>query len=242
MERLQKYMASLGIASRRACEEMITQGRVSVEGRPAILGDCVEPGVTRVSLDGEPLESYSREDYVYVALYKPSGVVTTAQDEYGRRTVLDLVQDIPERIVPIGRLDRDTEGLLLLTNDGDLTYHLTHPRYGVEKEYVAKVQERPTGAGLERLRQGIRLEDGLTAPAEVELLANGLVRLVIHEGRKRQVRRMLAAIGCPVLALRRTRVGCISLRGLKRGEHRLLSAEEVQALRVQARHRDNEAG
>lgn len=242
MERLQKYMASLGIASRRACEELISQGRVSLEGRPAVLGDCVEPGVTRVSLDGEPLESYSREDFVYVALYKPSGFVTTAQDELGRRTVLDLLRDVPERIVPIGRLDRDTEGLLLLTNDGDLTYHLTHPRYGVEKEYVAKVDGKPSAAGLERLRQGVELEDGLTAPAEVELLPNGLVRLVIHEGRKRQVKRMLAAIGCPVLALRRTRVGCISLRGLKRGEHRLLSAEEVQALRVQSRQSEAAAG
>ena len=231
MERLQKYMAALGIDSRRGCETLISQGRVTVEGRPAVLGDKVEPGITRVCLDGEPLEQYSRENLVYVALYKPAGYVTTAQDERGRAAVLDLVSGIRERIVPVGRLDMDTEGLLLLTNDGDLTYHLTHPRYGVEKEYVAKVKKIPGPAELERLRSGVMLEDGITCPARAEVLNNGLVRLAIHEGRKHQVKRMLAAVGCPLTALRRTRIGSLSLSGLHRGEYRFLMDAEVESLR-----------
>ncbi|MBQ7567699.1 rRNA pseudouridine synthase [bacterium] len=231
MERLQKYMAGLGIDSRRNCELLIAQGRVTVEGRVAVLGERVEPGVTHVCLDGEPLENYSREDLVYIMLYKPAGYVTTVQDEYDRATVLELVSDVLERIVPVGRLDLDTEGLLLLTNDGELTYRLTHPRFGVEKEYVAKVKNLPGPAELDQLRKGIRLEDGLTSPAKVDILPNGLVRLVIHEGRKHQVKRMLAAVGCPVLALRRTRFGSLSLRGLHRGEYRRLNDSEIRELK-----------
>ncbi|MDO5295534.1 MAG: pseudouridine synthase [bacterium] len=236
MERLQKYMASLGIDSRRGCEMLIVQGRVTIEGRLAVLGDKVDPGVTLVCLDGEPLGQYSREELVYVALYKPAGYVTTAQDERGRATVLDLVSDIPERLVPVGRLDMDTEGLLLLTNDGDLTYHLTHPRYGVEKEYVAKVKKIPGLEELECLRRGVMLEDGLTHPAWAEVLSNGLVRLVIHEGRKHQVKRMLASVGCPLSALRRTRIGSLSLSGLRRGEYRFLTQNEVDRLREDCRN------
>lgn len=232
MERLQKYMAALGIDSRRGCEILIEQGRVAIEGRLAVLGDKVVPGITRVSLDGEPLEQYSREDYVYIALYKPCGYVTTVHDERGRATVLDLIKGVPERLVPVGRLDIDTEGLLLLTNDGDLTYRLTHPRYGVDKEYVAKVKRIPGRAELEALRRGVRLEDGITHPAAADVLPNGLVRLVIHEGRKHQVKRMLAAVGCPLTALRRTRIGRLSLSGLKRGEFRHLTSAEILDLRV----------
>ncbi len=230
MIRLQKYLAGLGIGSRRHCEELIGAGRVSVDGEVAQLGAKVDPKKNRVCLDGCCLNDYASERPVYIMLYKPAGYVTTAQDEYDRATVLDLLRDIPERVVPVGRLDRDTEGLLLLTNDGDLTYHLTHPRFGVEKEYVAKVKGKLTPAGIEALQRGVRLEDGLTAPAEVEVLPNGLVRMVIHEGRKRQVKRMLDAVGCPVLALRRTRVGDLSLRGLQRGQYRELTAEEIASL------------
>ena len=232
MERLQKYMARLGVASRRSCEDLIRAGRVRVDGRVATLGDKVDAEVNAVEVDGVNLSGFKAERFVYVMLYKPVGYVTTAHDELGRPTVLDLVGDYAERLYPVGRLDLDTEGLLLLTNDGRFTYHLTHPRYGINKEYVAKVNTPPSAAALERLRRGLSLEDGPTAPAEAELLPNGLVRLVIHEGRKRQVRRMLAAVGCPVLALRRTKLGNLSLRGLHRGEHRQLSAEEVAGLRL----------
>jgi 23S rRNA pseudouridine2605 synthase len=170
-----------------------------------------------------------RPDLVYYLLNKPPGVVTTAADPHGRPTVIDLVPAEP-RVVPVGRLDQDTEGMLLLTNDGDLTLRLTHPRYGVEKEYVAEVEGRPSRGALRRLREGVDLEDGRTAPARVASLAPGLLRVVIHEGRKRQVRRMCDAVGHPVVRLVRTRIGPIADRRLRPGEWRRLTIDEVRAL------------
>jgi 23S rRNA pseudouridine2605 synthase len=225
--KLQKVLAQAGLGSRRACEELIIDGRVAVNGEPARLGQRVDPAIDRVEVDGVPVGV--RPDFVYYLLNKPPGVVSTASDPRGRSTVTDLVPAHP-RVVPVGRLDRDTEGLLLLTNDGDLTLRLTHPRYGVEKEYVAQVEGEPSRGALRRLREGVELEDGTTAPARVASVAPGLVRIVIHEGRKRQVRRMCEAIGHPVVRLVRTRIGPIADRGLGPGEWRELTVEEVRAL------------
>jgi len=166
---------------------------------------------------------------VYYLLNKPSGVVTTARDPHGRPTVIDLLPLEP-RVFPVGRLDADTEGLLVLTNDGDLTYHLTHPSFGVEKEYLAQVEGRPSPAALRRLREGVELDDGVTAPARAALVPPRTIKLSIHEGRNRQVRRMCAAVGHPVVRLVRTRVGPIAERRLKPGEWRPLTQAEVRAL------------
>jgi 23S rRNA pseudouridine2605 synthase len=225
--KLQKVLARAGLGSRRACEELIADGRVSVNGVPARLGQRVDPNTDRVEVDGVPIGV--RPDLVYYLLNKPPGVVTTAADPHGRPTVIDLVPAEP-RVVPVGRLDQDTEGMLLLTNDGDLTLRLTHPRYGVDKEYVAEVEGRPSRGALRRLREGVDLEDGRTAPARVASLAPGLLRVVIHEGRKRQVRRMCDAVGHPVVRLVRTRIGPIADRRLRPGEWRRLTIDEVRAL------------
>ena len=170
-----------------------------------------------------------RPGLAYYLLNKPAGVVTTAKDTHGRPTVIDLVPAEP-RVFPVGRLDADTEGLLLLTNDGELTHRLTHPSFGVEKEYLAEVEGRPARGALRRLREGVELDDGPTAPAKASLLADNLVRLVIHEGRNRQVRRMCEAVGHPVVRLVRTRIGPITDTTLAPGEWRALSGEEVRAL------------
>jgi 23S rRNA pseudouridine2605 synthase len=162
-------------------------------------------------------------------LHKPAGVVTTAADTHGRTTVLELVPEEP-RVFPVGRLDMDTEGLLLLTNDGALTQRLTHPSFGVEKEYLAHVEGKPTNAALVRLRKGVELDDGVTAPAKVALLDASLLRIVIHEGRNRQVRRMCEAVGHPVIRLVRTRIGPLTDTKLKAGQWRRLTSEEVIAL------------
>ena len=227
-ERLQKVLAQRGYGSRRLCEEMIADGRVSVNGDVAVLGRRVEVDVDVVALDGKVLSV--RPGLVYYLLNKPAGVVTTASDPQGRRTVVDLVPDEP-RVFPVGRLDRDTEGLLLITNDGQLTLHLTHPRYGVEKEYLATVDGGTVSPGnLRQLRDGLMLDDGMTAPAKVSQPDRGVLRLAIHEGRNRQVRRMCEAIGHPVTRLVRTRVGPISDRRLRPGQWRELTGDEVIAL------------
>lgn len=226
-ERLQKVLARIGIGSRRVCEEMIADGRVSVNGVIADLGRRVDVESDRVELDGVPIGV--RPGLVHYLLNKPTGVITTADDPQGRPTVLDLVPEDP-RVFPVGRLDMDTEGLLLLTNDGDLTHRLTHPSFGVEKEYIAQVDGTPTRAALRRLREGIELDDGLTAPADAALLAPGVIRLTIHEGRNRQVRRMCEAIGHPVTRLVRSRIGPLADRRLKPGTWRVLSGDELRAL------------
>ena len=226
-ERLQKVLARAGIGSRRVCEDLIEDGAVTVNGDVAVLGRRVDPDTDRVEVDGVPIGI--RPDLVHYLLNKPVGVVSTASDTHDRPTVVSLVPDEP-RVFPVGRLDADTEGLIIVTNDGDLTHRLTHPSFGVDKEYLAEVEGEPSRGALRRLREGIELDDGPTAPAQASLLAPNLVRLVIHEGRNRQVRRMCAAVGHPVVRLVRTRIGPLVDRTLKPGEWRRLERDEVRAL------------
>ena len=226
-ERLQKILARVGIASRRVVEEMIEDGRVVVNGEVAELGQRADPDVDAIEVDGVLVGV--RPDTVWYLLNKPAGVVSTASDPQGRTTVVELVPEEP-RVFPVGRLDAETEGLLLLTNDGEVTHRLTHPSYGVEKEYLAHVEGTPSRGALRRLREGVELEDGLTAPATAAMVSPGVVRLVIHEGRNRQVRRMCEAIGHPVVRLVRTRIGPLVDTTLGPGEWRPLRQDEVRAL------------
>ena len=224
--RLNAYLARAGVASRRGADELIRAGRVVVNGQPGQLNTFVEEG-DRVALDGRELEPQA---LAYVLLHKPEGVVTTARDPQGRRTVVELV-DHPARIIPVGRLDADTTGALLLTNDGPLAHRLAHPRYGVEKVYEAEVEGEPSDEALERLRNGLELEDGPTAPAQARRLESGRVELTLHEGRKHQVKRMLAAVGHPVTRLRRSRYAGLTVEGLEPGAWRELEPSEVDRLR-----------
>jgi 23S rRNA pseudouridine2605 synthase len=227
-ERLQKVLAACGYGSRRACEELIAAGRVTVNGEVAELGRRVDPAVDHIEVDGAPVAA--RPGLVHYLLNKPRGVVTTAKDTHGRPTVVELVPSTP-RVFPVGRLDADTEGLLLLTNDGELAHRIMHPRHGVEKEYLATVAGGPVSAGaLRRLREGVELEDGITAPAKVSQPSPGVLRITIHEGRKRQVRRMCEAVGHPVTRLVRTRIGPLTDRRLRPGAWRPLTPAEVRAL------------
>ncbi|MGE5590537.1 MAG: pseudouridine synthase [Bacillota bacterium] len=235
--RLQKLLADAGVASRRASEKLISEGRVLVNGQPVTqLGVKVDPERDRVEVGGRVLRP--AEERVYVILNKPRGYVSTVKDPEGRRTVLELIGHVGVRLYPVGRLDMDTEGLLLLTNDGGLTNALLHPRQEVPKTYVAEVDGLPTPETLARLRRGIRLEDGPTAPAEVKVLKStdrgATLSITIHEGRNRQVRRMLEAVGHPVTFLKRVRFGPLDLHGLKLGQHRFLSSAEVSRLRAAA--------
>jgi 23S rRNA pseudouridine2605 synthase len=226
-ERLQKVLARRGYASRRVCEQLIEAGRVTVNGEIANLGRRIDPDHDRVEVDGVPVPV--RSGLVYYLLNKPAGTVSTARDTHGRPTVVELVPAEP-RVVPVGRLDADTEGLLLLTNDGDLTYRLTHPSFGVDKEYLAWVEGHPSPGVLRRLRHGIELEDGPSAPAKVGQPRPGLLRLTIHEGRNRQVRRMCDAVGHPVRRLVRVRIGPVRDDRLPPGAWRPLTDDEVRAL------------
>ena len=226
-ERLQKVLARVGIGSRRVCEDLIAEGRVLVNGEMAVLGRRVDPETALIEVDGAPVGV--RPDLVHYVLNKPAGVVTTADDPQGRPTVVGLVPNEP-RVFPVGRLDVDTEGLLLLTNDGELAHRLTHPSYGVEKEYVAEVEGLPTRAVLRRLREGVELDDGPTAPARATLVDPSVVRLTIHEGRNRQVRRMCEAVGHSVVRLVRTRIGPLADRSLAPGAWRKLTSDEVRSL------------
>lgn len=227
-ERLQKVLATRGWGSRRVCEDLIATGRVTVNGEVAVLGRRVEVDADRVEVDGVPIGV--KPGLVYYLLNKASGVVTTANDTHGRPTVVDQVPPEP-RVYPVGRLDIDTEGLLLLTNDGELAQRLTHPSHGVDKEYLAEVSGGMVAlGGLRRLRQGIELEDGTTAPAKVSQPTPGVLRLTIHEGRNRQVRRMCEAIGHPVQRLVRVRIGPLRDPALAPGEWRELTAGEVKTL------------
>ena len=226
-EKLQKVIARAGLVSRRGAELLIDEGRVRVNGEIAQLGRRVEVATDRIEVDGVLLSV--EPSLVYYLLNKPAGVVTTAFDPQGRYTVIELVPDT-RRVFPVGRLDVDTEGLLVLTNDGPLTQLLTHPSFGVEKEYLAKVGREVSLGAIRRLRDGLELEDGMTAPAKVSQPAPGLIRLTIHEGRNRQVRRMLDAVGHPVIELVRTRIGPITDPSLRLGEWRELGPSEVRAL------------
>jgi 23S rRNA pseudouridine2605 synthase len=224
--RLNAYLARAGVASRRGADELIKAGRVRVNGEPGALNTFVEAG-DRVELDGREL---APQQLAYVLLHKPAGIVTTARDPHGRPTVVDLVQH-EARVVPVGRLDADTTGALLLTNDGPLAHRLAHPRYGVEKVYEAEVEGRPDDEALDRLRDGVQLEDGRTAPARVRRLGPAKLELAIHEGRKHQVKRMLEAVGHPVTRLHRSRYAGLSVAGLGPGESRELTGAEVEMLR-----------
>ena len=226
-ERLQKVLARVGYGSRRVCEDLIAEERVTVNGEIADLGRRIPPDVDLDEVDGAPIGV--RPGLVYYLLNKPAGVVTTAADTHGRPTVLELVPAEP-RVFPVGRLDLDTEGLLLLTNDGELANRVAHPSHGVDKEYLAEIEGTPTRAVLRRLREGIELDDGVTAPAQATLVDDGLLRLTIHEGRNRQVRRMLDAVGHPVTRLIRTRIGPLSDRRLRPGSWRTLSVDELRSL------------
>ena len=237
MERLQKVIANAGIASRRKAEELILEGRVKVNGSVVKeLGRKVTAS-DRVEVDGVQIES---EEPVYFLFYKPRGVISSVQDDKGRKIVTDFFETIEQRIYPVGRLDYDTSGLLLLTNDGEFANLLMHPSNEIEKVYVAKTKGIPSREKLTGLSRGIVLEDGKTAPARVKLMTvdkkkdTAIVEIAIHEGRNRQVRRMFEAIGHPVLKLKRERYGFLTLNGLRTGEIRELTHHEVKQLRVLA--------
>jgi pseudouridine synthase len=225
--RLNAYLARAGVASRRGSEELIRAGRVRVNGEVAGLATFVERG-DRVELDGRALVL---EPPRYVLLHKPAGVVTTASDPHGRRTVVDLVE-VPERVVPVGRLDADTTGALLLTNDGPLAHRLMHPRYEVAKVYEAEVEGEPDDEALRRLAEGVELDDGRTAPAGVRRLGPSRLELTLHEGRKHQVKRMCEAVGHPVRRLHRRVYAGLTLDGLEPSGSRELTDAEVAALRA----------
>jgi 23S rRNA pseudouridine2605 synthase len=233
-ERLQKILAKLGFGSRRVCEDLISDGRVTVNGEIAVLGRRVVVDSDVVAVDG--VRVGVAPGLVYYVINKPPGFVTTMADTHGRPTVMELVPEAP-RVFPVGRLDMETSGLLLLTNDGYFTQLVTHPSHGIEKEYVAKVQCPSTGvpqSALQRLRRGVELEDGITHPAHVTQPEPGLLRITIHEGRNRQVRRMCEAVGCPVLELTRTSIGPLRDQRLKPGSWRELTHQEVHEISTAA--------
>ena len=239
-ERLQKLIARAGVASRRSAETLIADGRVTVNGRRVGLGDSADPDRDRIEIDGQPLRRASRP--IHLAVHKPRGYVSSARDERGRRSVVALVDARGERLWPAGRLDVESEGLMVLTNDGEWANRVLHPRYGNEREYAALVSPSPTRQQLDRLRSGVELEDGrarlLTArhappPPEVARVRGEVgawVRVRIGEGRKREVRRLFEAVGCRVERLVRTRIGSLTLAGLEEGEWRRLRGAEVASL------------
>ncbi|WP_051688153.1 pseudouridine synthase [Desulfofalx alkaliphila] len=234
MVRLQKFLAHAGVASRRKCEELILSGKVKVNGTVVReLGVKIQPGKDIVQVNGKKIQQLEKK--VYIMINKPRGYVSTVRDERGRKTVLDLLKDVEQRVYPVGRLDYNSEGLLLLTNDGELADALTHPRHRVPKTYRARVKGVPSIEKLEELANGVDLEDGITAPAKVALLnifnGNALLEITIHEGRNRQVRRMCEHIGHPVIRLVRTRIGTLELRKLGSGEVRELSKFEVNQIK-----------
>ena len=237
MERLQKVIAHAGIASRRKAEELILQGKVKVNGEVVKELGIKISNSDRVEVEGIPIE---KEEPVYFLFYKPRGVISSVKDEKGRKAVTDFFPEIKQRIYPVGRLDYDTSGLILLTNDGEFANLLMHPRNEIEKEYIAKIKGIPPREKIKSLEKGIQLEDGKTAPARAKVLSidkkkgTAIVQLTIHEGRNRQVRRMFEAIGHPVMKLRRERYAFLTLHSLKAGESRELTAHEVKQLRVLA--------
>jgi 23S rRNA pseudouridine2605 synthase len=230
--RLAKHLAHAGVASRRASEALVADGRVTVNGTVVTDPARDVTGEEAIAVDGEAVRAPGAR--VVYALHKPAGVVSTAADTHGRRTVVDLVP-AGHRLYPVGRLDADTTGLILLTNDGDLAYALTHPRFEVPRTYRARVEGRPGERALQALRAGVELDDGRTAPAQVRLLGPHELELTIHEGRKRQVRRMCEAVGHRVVELRRVAFGPLRLGDLGAGRHRRLTAAEVERLRKAAR-------
>lgn len=238
-EKLQKVLARVGFGSRRTCELFIEDGRVKVNGITALIGSRVNVQVDEVRVDGEIVGI--RPDLVYYLLNKPVGFISSVTDPHGRATVVDLVPN-NTRVFPIGRLDLDSEGLLILTNDGDLTNLVTHPSNGVDKEYLVHLEGELSERAISRLRNGVQLEDGVTAPAKVTKLSSSLIKIVIHEGRNRQVRRMCEVLGYKVLRLVRTRIGPIRDPKLRQGHWRELEAREVIELRKSASGRISNKG
>ncbi|MBS2969461.1 rRNA pseudouridine synthase [Metabacillus sp. KIGAM252] len=237
MERLQKVIAHAGIASRRNAEQLILDGRVTVNGKTVRELGIKVSGNDRVEVNGVPLQ---KEAPVYLLLYKPRGVISAAQDDKNRKIVTDFFPYIQERIYPVGRLDYDTSGLILLTNDGEFANLLMHPRYEIDKTYVAKVQGIPPRGILKTMEKGVTLEDGMTAPAKVKMLSldkkkeTSIVEITIHEGRNHQVRRMFEAMGHPVTKLKRETYAFLDLKGLSTGDSRELTPHEVKQLRALA--------
>ena len=232
--RLEKYLARSGIASRRTAQKQIIMGRVTVnDERVLIPGTHIERDRDLVKVDGQLVEGTPEQ--IYLMLNKPSGYVTTIRDERHRPTVMEFVRDIPERIYPVGRLDRDTEGLLLMTNDGEFANRLTHPRHEVKKTYVAWVCGKPSQKAIHQLRKGVRIEGGFTSQAKIALISHRKdctrFRITIHEGKKRQIRRMFQAVGHKVTFLKRIAIGALVLGDLPVGQYRMLSATEIDSLR-----------
>lgn len=231
--RLQKFLSECGVASRRASEQFIAEGRVCVNGEVAELGRSIDPEHDAVTLDGAPIRQEQR--LTYVLLNKPRGTVTTAKDTHGRKTVLECLDGVKERVFPVGRLDMDTEGVLVLTNDGELAHRLMHPSHEIEKVYVATVAGEMGEEALAKLATGVMLEDGMTAPAKVKLIRSdrhaSRVQLTLHEGKKREVKRMCEAVGHPVLALQRIAFANLMGGHLRPGEWRYLTHQEVRLLR-----------
>jgi 23S rRNA pseudouridine2605 synthase len=233
VERLQKVLAQAGVASRRQAEVLIQEGKVQVNGKVVTeLGTKVDPVKDQIMVKGKSIQKEEKRTFLF---YKPLYVISSMSDPQKRKVVPDFFRHIKERVYPVGRLDYDTEGLLLVTNDGELANHLLHPRFEVEKQYVATIKGIPDEASLDELRKGVYLEDGLTAPAEVKMIhkreEDSKIKLTIHEGRNRQVRRMCKAIGHPVIHLVRTRLANLTIKGLKRGEYRELTPVEVKSLK-----------
>ncbi len=236
-ERLQKYLAEAGIASRRKSEEWIASGRVKVNGVVVTaLGTKIDPQKDQVLFDDQPVV-ISGEKKIYLMLHKPEGYVTTAKEQFGRPAVLDLVRDVKQRIFPVGRLDYDTSGLLLLTNDGELTYRLTHPKYDVDKTYIAKIYGVPDDMDLQKFRRGVMVDGRKTRPAKIRILEIEKDRrfctaeIILHEGKNRQVRKMCDAIKHPVAQLKRGATGTLTLGDLPKGAYRPLTEKEVQYLK-----------
>ena len=232
--RLEKYLAKSGIASRRTAQKRIKTGRVTVNGeRVLIPGTHIEPDRDLVKVDEQRVEG--SPESIYLMLNKPPGYVTTVRDERRRPTVMEFVKDIPERIYPVGRLDRDTEGLLLLTNDGEFANRLTHPRYEVKKTYIAWVRGKPSQKAIHQLQKGVRIEGGFTSQAEIAAISHRQdrtqFRITIHEGKKRQIRRMFQAVEHEVTFLKRIAIGALVLGDLPVGQYRMLSATQIDSLR-----------
>lgn len=237
--RIQKVLSEMGVCSRRAAEEMIRQGRVKLNGRPVQVGDKMDPAKDLLSVDGKSIRVPKKQEFVYEMLYKPRGYITTMSDERGRKTVMELVRDVPARIFPIGRLDKDSEGLLFFTNDGDFANLLMHPSHGVSKLYRVTVRPRATETQLADLAAGVTLDDGeKTQPAGVRVVVDEPERTVmemsIQEGKNRQIRRMCEAVGLTVIRLKRSAEGPVKLGMLQPGKHRPLTRQEVAGLRASA--------
>lgn len=233
--RINKYLASIGVASRRKIDEMVLQGKISINGSPIkTLGFKVDPEKDEIKVDNQKVHDREHNEKVYIALHKPKGIVSTASDEFGRKTVLDLVK-IPQRIYPIGRLDQDSSGLILLTNDGELTQRLSHPKFESPKTYEVYLQGKIDEWQLNKLRNGVILKDGNTTPAEVDILQEKdnrtLLQITIHEGRNRQIPRMCAAIKLNLLELKRVGIGNVKLGDLESGKWKYLTDEAVDLLK-----------